>query len=89
MTKPLTKENLIAEMRKFVRPVNFHALEARGLLTKAGAWYHAPSVRKLPDHVAAKITKIKSSRGKTYVRFYSAASMERAKKMLKKPLAQS
>lgn len=86
MPKPITIANLAAEMRNLARSINYQGLEAQGLLSKAGAWYHAPNVRKLPSHVRTKIKALRVSRGKTFVKFYSDASVQRTKARLKKIL---
>lgn len=84
MKGKLTKEAVIAEARTFVKRVDYGALEAKGLLRKAGAWYEVPNIHKLPKHLRTKITELKDERGKTFAKFASEASIERFAKKMKK-----
>ena len=51
------RERLAEENEKMAKPINYDELIEKGLISKVGAWYRVNDIRRLPEHVSAKITE--------------------------------
>ena len=86
-----SKDNLLTELQAVVqelaRPIDFESLEAKGVISKAGAWYRVHKVQDLPEHASRKITERAQDTRGLKVKFEGQGSYERLAKKLGLPLA--
>lgn len=80
----LDAEEIILEIAKQAKPVDFAGLERRGIISKAGEWYRVHDWSALPPHVTCKIYEVVNDSKGTKVKITSASKTQRfAKKMEK------
>lgn len=66
----MTPDELRAQIRLMLQPVDLDALVAKGVLIKSGAWYQVKNLRQLPKRVSIHISEIsQDSSGRTKVKF--------------------
>lgn len=74
-------KDLVSETKLLAQPIDFAALERKGILSQAGRWYLLHKPHELPAHAAKKISVVAtdSKRG-TKVKFYKASKFEKVAK---------
>lgn len=66
----MTPDELRAQIRLMLQPLDLDALVAKGVLIKSGAWYQVKNLRQLPKRVSIHISEIsQDSSGRTKVKF--------------------
>lgn len=86
-----SNDNLLTELQAVVqelaRPIDFENLEAKGVISKAGAWYRVHKVQDLPEHASRKITELAQDTRGLKVKFEGQGRYEKLAKKLGLPLA--
>lgn len=75
----VTREELLKHLEMMATPMDFDSLIGQGLLIKEGAWYLAPNINNLPEHVSKKVKETRFGNNGTKIKFYGH---EKYKKML-------
>jgi hypothetical protein len=85
----MTYEELGREIRVLATPIDFAELEARGIITKVGAWFRVSNLHDLPEHAAKKITNMEFYKnGGVKVKFAKASRFEKLAKRFEQINAQ-
>jgi hypothetical protein len=73
-------KKLVSETKMMSQPIDFAALESRGVISKAGAWYRLHKPHDLPEHASKKIYELAQDAKGLKVKFSKASRFEKMAK---------